>query len=596
MSSEAQPPTAPVAPRNRDSGGAAVRVLLASPEQGSVSPIGALLSSLGSEYEIHTAPSLGSAIQALDAGPFDICLVAPELGDAKGIDLIREAAANARRVPMALLGASDDPVAEAEAFAAGAADYLPLDSLDAARLNRALHGALGRSRAGARLGARLEELERDRRHLLSILGRLRAGTVVTGEGKAIEFISDSARALLGWGDEERIGSAWDEVFLVDESARLSLADMVQRPALQRTKVTARIEAGSGGAEWIDFEVHDDPADGNRRIFFLYDASEIYSVRGRLSDRGRYHDLVGTSRAMKEVYQRIREVAKVPMGVLIQGETGTGKELVARAIHYSGNRKATPFIAVNCAGLPESLLSSQLFGHKRGAFTGAVEDNKGVFESAHGGTLLLDEIGEIPRTVQVTLLRVLQEQEVTRLGESMPRKINTRVICATNRDLWQEVQEGRFRADLFYRVRVARIDLPTLRERKGDLPLLAVHFLELARVATGKDVTEISADAMRLLEQHDWPGNVRELKNAVEFALVRCAGQIVQAADLPPEVRPSMRGPLAQGPKAAETSRILKALDDAQGNRSRAARLLGVSRATFYRRLAELHPGIERKRA
>ncbi|MFA9562049.1 MAG: sigma-54 interaction domain-containing protein, partial [Nitrospirota bacterium] len=278
-------------------------------------------------------------------------------------------------------------------------------------------------------------------------------------------------------------------------------------------------------------------------------------------------------------------------VLIEGETGTGKELVARAIHFSSYRKDAPFIAVNCAGLTESLLGSQLFGHKRGAFTGAVSDHQGVFEAANGGTLFLDEIGDIPLTVQTSFLRVLQEREVTPLGESKPRKVDARVLVATNRNLVEAVDSGQFRADLLYRIRIARIHLPPLRNRQEDIPLLSGTFLKLARSMTQKDVDSFSPAAMRSLLDYYWPGNVRELRSAIESAVIQCEGTNIEASDLPPEIATDHRpSPGIEG-DSDDKGTILSALDRAQGNRSEAARLLGISRATLFRRLS--HHGLSR---
>jgi DNA-binding NtrC family response regulator len=294
--------------------------------------------------------------------------------------------------------------------------------------------------------------------------------------------------------------------------------------------------------------------------------------------------------MQQVYQQIRDVARVDSTVLIDGETGTGKELVARAIHAASHRKDKPFVAVNCAGLTESILSSQLFGHKRGAFTGAIEDHQGLFEAANDGTLLLDEIGDIPITVQNQLLRVLQEREIVRLGETRPRKIDVRVLAATHRNLSDEVAKGNFRADLFYRIRVARIAVPPLRERREDIPLLAASFLAQFSVAGGKQVTEMSHEVVRLLMDYDWPGNVRELRSAIEFAVIRCRGSAIQPDDLPPEIiEPAdFASSIPGDPLSDEKARFLEALNRSRGNRALAARLLGISRATLYRRLADFN--------
>ena len=278
---------------------------------------------------------------------------------------------------------------------------------------------------------------------------------------------------------------------------------------------------------MEVDVQDDPRDPPAKIFFLYDVSEIYDLRRLLNEKAQFHDLVGKSEPMQQVYQQIGDLAKVDSTVLIEGETGSGKELVARAIHASSHRSEKPFVAVNCAGLTESLWGSQLFGHKRGAFTGAISDHQGLFEAANGGTLFLDEIGDIPMNVQTSLLRVLQEQEITRLGESKPRKIDVRVIAATQHNLSEEVAKGRFRVDLLYRIRVARIQLPPLRARREDIPLMVAWFLGQCRAAIGKPVQNLSQEAMQLLLEYSWPGNVRELKSAIEFAVIRCKGSVLQ---------------------------------------------------------------------
>ena len=316
---------------------------------------------------------------------------------------------------------------------------------------------------------------------------------------------------------------------------------------------------------------------------------VQDLKRQLNEKTQFRDLIGKSRSMGQLYAQIRDLAKVDTTVLIEGETGTGKELVARAIHFSSQRKAGPFIAVNCAGLTDSLLGSQLFGHKKGAFTGAVENQQGFFEAADGGTVFLDEIGDISPAVQTSLLRVLQEREIVRIGESKPRKVDVRVLAATHHNLSQDVTNGSFRADLLYRIRVARIQLPSLRERREDIPLLVTSFLGQCSAVTGKPVDQVSREAMHALTSYTWPGNVRELKSAIESALISCKDTMIQVEDLPPEVldsRVAQRAVLVDPPD--EKSRMLAALDQAKGNRTLAARLLGMSRATLYRRLTELN--------
>ena len=442
----------------------------------------------------------------------------------------------------------------------------------------------------------LRQVERSRNDLGSILNELRIGTAMTDEEGHVVFLNAAAQQLFARPDVNRVDMPWKELFGLDPEDTVQLQALIQKPPEERAKIPVHLDRTDGRRVWLEVDVKDDPRDARGKIFFFYDVSEVHDLRRLLHEQAQFHDLLGKSKAMQLVYQQIRDVGRVDSTVLIEGETGTGKELVARAIHSSSHRKDKPFVAVNCAGLTESLLSSQLFGHTRGAFTGAIEDRQGLFEAANGGTLLLDEIGDIPITVQNQLLRVLQEREITRLGESRPRKIDVRVLAATHRNLSEEAAKGTFRSDLFYRIRVARISLPSLRARREDIPLLVASFLAQFSAASGKRVTDVSHDALRLLAGYHWPGNVRELRSAIEFAVIRCGGAVIQADDLPPEIlQPADFESVIPGdPLVDEKTRFLQALERSRGNRALAARLLGISRATLYRRLADLKINSEEK--
>jgi PAS domain S-box-containing protein len=433
------------------------------------------------------------------------------------------------------------------------------------------------------------QVERSRNDLGSILNELRIGTVMTDENGQVVFLNAAARRLFG-RPESAATLPWQELFSLDSENTRNLQALIEKPMAERNRIPLHLDATGGRRFWLEADVKDDPRDPQGKIFFLYDVTDVHDLRRLLDERAQFYDLLGKSAAMQQVYQQIRAVARVDSTVLIEGETGTGKELVARAIHAASHRKDKPFIAVNCAGLTEALLASQLFGHKRGAFTGAIEDHQGLFEAANGGTLLLDEIGDIPMAVQNQLLRVLQEREIVRLGETRPRKIDVRLLAATHRSLSNEMTKGNFRTDLFYRIRVARITVPELRERREDIPLLAASFLAQFSAAGGKQVTELSHEAVRLLMAHPWPGNVRELRSAIEFAVIHCGDAVIQPDDLPPEiVEPAAFARSIPGdPLSDEKARFLDALNRSRGNRALAARLLGISRATLYRRLADLN--------
>jgi PAS domain S-box-containing protein len=439
------------------------------------------------------------------------------------------------------------------------------------------------------------QVERSRNDLGSILNELRIGTVMNDQNGNVVFLNAAARRLFGTPESAATLLPWQKLFGLDAENTRNLQALIEKPIAERNRIPLHLDGTDGRRLWLEVDVKDDPRDPRGKIFFLYDVTDVHDLRRLLDERAQFYDLLGKSTAMQQVYQLIRAVARVDSTVLIDGETGTGKELVARAIHAASHRKDKPFVAVNCAGLTESLLASQLFGHKRGAFTGAIEDHQGWFEAANGGTLLLDEIGDIPITVQNQLLRVLQEREIVRLGEIRPRKIDVRLLAATNRSLNDEVTKGNFRTDLFYRIRVARIAVPALRERREDIPLLAASFLAQFSAAAGKQVTELSYEAVRLLMDHPWPGNVRELRSAIEFAVIRCGGAVIRPEDLPPEiVAPADFSSIPGNQLNDEKARFLDALSRSRGNRALAARLLGISRATLYRRLADLNINPENK--
>ncbi|MBN2200744.1 sigma-54-dependent Fis family transcriptional regulator [bacterium] len=317
------------------------------------------------------------------------------------------------------------------------------------------------------------------------------------------------------------------------------------------------------------------------------------LRSELDRKFSFSNIVGSSDPMQKVFDAIRMVAKSRATVLIQGASGTGKELVARAIHYNSDRRNGPFITTNCAALPEGLVESELFGHEKGAFTGAYRMSKGRFETASGGTLLLDEISEISPPLQAKLLRVLQEREIERVGGGKPIPVDVRIIATTNRDLKREVEENRFRGDLFYRLNVVPIYLASLSERREDIPLLVQHFVRRFAGENSKPIKGIAEPAMKLLSQRDWPGNVREIENCIERAVVMCGPDVdtlnVQhfyfgeavSPDAAPETAGSQRTL-----RDVEKNLILKTLQETDNNRTRTAELLGISVRTLRNKLNE----------
>jgi len=334
------------------------------------------------------------------------------------------------------------------------------------------------------------------------------------------------------------------------------------------------------------------AAGHRRLL-----RENFELRAQIDKRFGIEGMIGESQELRRVYDMIRQVGPTKATVLITGESGVGKEVVARALHQISPRAKKAFVAVHCAALPETLLESELFGHERGAFTGAVSRRPGRFEMADAGTLFLDEVGEIPLSMQVKLLRVLEQREIQRVGGNETVKVDVRLLVATNRDLEEEVAEGRFREDLYYRLKVVQMILPPLRTRRGDIPVLASHFLGEFAKENGRPIPKLSKEAVEILQSYHWPGNVRELRNIMENTFVFLKGDVIMPEDLPnaihhgkQEPAEGLHIPLGLPLEEVETTYLKRTLASVDGNRTRAAEILGISRRTLQRRIKEL--GIE----
>ena len=324
------------------------------------------------------------------------------------------------------------------------------------------------------------------------------------------------------------------------------------------------------------------------ILILEDITELTGLRRLLTAEKSFAGIVGATTEMMEIFRTIREIADINVPAMVLGESGTGKELVATAIHEQGSRSRKAFIPVNCGAIPDDLLESELFGHERGAFTGAVRERKGRFQLAHGGTIFLDEIGDLSPAMQVKLLRVLQEGNFERVGGEKTIAVDVRVICATNKDLAHEVEVGNFRKDLFYRLCVVPMTLPPLRDRIDDVPLIADFIVEKESVITGGRQVSLSQDVLEVFMDYSWPGNIRELQNAIRFAFIKCTEGVILPEHLPPNLRSAaVRAVPPKKARAGLTAEaLIEALSRAEGNRSEAAKMLGVSRATLYRFLAD----------
>ena len=446
------------------------------------------------------------------------------------------------------------------------------------------------ARLARELCERQGELVEEKQKLEAILESIADGVFTVDGDWRITSFNRAAEDITGFSREEVIGLPCEEVF---------------RSPTCRGMCPLRRAFATGGPVY-DVEVEITRKDGRKvpvsvsaaplrdadgvvigGVEVFRDLSPLRQLSRELEERYSFGQIIGKSKPMRELFALLENVAETDSTVLIYGESGTGKELVARALHYNGPRREGPFVAVNCAALPESLLESELFGYERGAFTGATRSKPGRFELADGGTLFLDEVGEMGPSVQAKLLRVLDRKEFERLGGTRTIRTDVRIIAATNRDLEADVASGRFRRDLFYRLNVVSIRLPPLRERKEDIPLLVEHFVRKFNERMGKKVKGVSPEAMRLLMDYDWPGNVRELENAIESAFVMGKGDLITPEDLPEAVRgregsavPEGKGLLDEGERRA----ILEALERTGWRKGEAAKVLGVSRATLWRKM------------
>ncbi|WP_277057985.1 sigma-54 dependent transcriptional regulator [Trichlorobacter lovleyi] len=547
-------------------------------------PVTRLISTvLGNDgHQTDVAHSCHDALTLIGQYPYDVIFIDIKLDrDQGGLALLKTATTITPTSRVIMMTGYPDVATATEAVRYGAFDYLckPFDSLQISSITR--HAIENR---------RLQlEREQFRANLEAINRSISDAIIMVDQRLQLQHLNDAA--LQCGYNPAQLGQPLDQLSTgCLGSCRMALAETVRTGQRHELK---RIECRGTGNRTRIVSVIATPTtseDGARTgaVAVIRDETRLDDLERQLQQRSRFHTIIGHAPVMQQLYTRIEALADVTSTVLICGESGTGKELVAQALHECGARKQKPFVKLNCSALPEGLLESELFGHIRGAFTGAIKDKMGRFQKAHGGTIFLDEIGDISPALQIRLLRVLQEREIERVGDTTPIKIDVRVIAATHRNLQDKVRRGEFRQDLYYRLNVVRLDTPPLRERLEDLPLLVEHFLHHFSHKFNRSCSSISDDVLAALHSHSWPGNVRELEHLIEHACILTQGSIITSEALPAEffsiVQPGRSTTPAPQPRSALD--LQEALRRTRGNRTEAAKLLGISRRTFYRWLEQ----------
>jgi two-component system, NtrC family, response regulator HydG len=557
------------------------RILIVDDEEGVRQILSRLLREEG--YQVDTATGRANAIACLQAARYDLVFIdIMLLAGESGIDLLSYVKAKSPETQVVMITGRPEVKTAAEAIRHGAFDYITKP------IHRDLLLSISRLALTAK---RLHDDQALYRANMDAIFRSVSDSIVMidKEGRLAQF-NPPAGNIFGYTDD-MIGS---DITTIDlPGGRLCHPVILETLHSHVPKETGRIEYQTPNGKNLTISFRVTPiTESNGKlsgaVAVIRDETRLVELEQFLQQQQHFADIIGSSAPMQRLYLLMEALADVPTTVLIYGESGTGKELVASALHCFGVRASGPFVKVNCSALSESLLESELFGHVRGAFTGAIADKIGRFQKADGGTIFLDEIGDISPAVQMRLLRVLQEYEFEQVGDTTPIKVDVRIIAATNKDLAEMVKQGTFRKDLYYRLNVVRLVIPALRERLDDLARLTTHFITKFNKKLVRDIQGVSEDVMNIFTHHTWPGNVRELEHIIEHASILSNSGIICVEDLPQDVIEGVNLSLENTSllPLEEKLTLEQALVVADGNKSRTAKLMGISRRTLYRHLGK----------
>lgn len=535
-------------------------------------------------YEVSAAANYDDALEKLGASVFDLVITDIILGGKTGIDLLEKIKDMGLNCPVIVLTGFPEVETASRAVSLGAFNYLskPVDH----------DTLLNSARVALKYKEALDKEEKYRLNLDAIFKSVKEGIVTVGRDMKIIEANEASLKICGIGRND-IGKRYNKV---TRGCKGSCLEALEETLKERKSVELhRIECSKEHNRGQLVSVTTSPLVYEKGVFagavmVISDETRIAELERNLKDRRGFRNIIGESTRMQSVYTMIETLADVDTTVLICGESGTGKELAAEALHYGSEKRSQgPVVFINCAAIPENLIESELFGHEKGAFTGANAMKRGKFELASGGTIVLDEIGDMPLLLQAKLLRVLEQSEIHRVGSERPIKIDVRLVASTNKDLRETVAKGDFREDLFYRLNVVEITMPALRDRLADIRLLTEHFIQKFNVKFGKDVRGISKEVEKLFLSHDWPGNVRELQHVIEHAFILCDDETITLKDMPEDLKKALNHEevLIEKSEDSEAEVITRTLEQVKWNRSDAAKLLGIDRSTLYRKMKAL---------
>ncbi|NNG00376.1 MAG: sigma 54-interacting transcriptional regulator [Desulfobacteraceae bacterium] len=538
-------------------------------------------------HEVFCADSFQAAMDIISESELDLIFADIILAEHTGIDILKAVRDRGLLCPVIIVTGQPNIDTATESVRLGAFDYL-VKPIHQDKLLWVTKVALSHKQV-------IGEREQYRNNLDAIFRSVMDAIITVDEQMHVIESNAAVEAVCGVAPGDIAGKHF---ISIDNLCLAACGDVLQQALNHQATIREqRIECHHPGRPRQMLIVNASPLLDRKNnsigaILVIRDVTRMSMMECELKERHSFHNIIGKSPRMQRMYQIVDNLSEIETTVLITGESGTGKELFAKALHYNGPRAFRSLVTVNCSTLVENLLESELFGHVKGAFTGAIRDKIGRFQEAHKGTIFLDEVGDLSPVTQLKLLRVLQEKCFERVGDSTPIEVDVRVIGATNRDLRHEVRQGRFREDLYYRLKVVEIELPPLRERYEDVPLLVKHFCDLYSRKFNKPLHGAADDAMEVLMQYPWPGNVRELEHAIERAFVFCRNESIGMEHLPPEISRFQGDRLHTGQNnAAELDTVVQTLERTDGNKAKAARLLGISRKTLYKKLRKL-PGYE----